>query len=74
VILCWSREANFLGKAFGREEELQLTTSEGLILMYLFLVPLLEISHFRASNIFYFFAPQGDLMSSSESNEVTETP
>lgn len=37
MILCSSREANFLGKAFGRGEELQL---KGLILRHLFLVSL----------------------------------
>lgn len=35
MILCWSPEANFLGKALGRGEELQL---KGLILRSLFLV------------------------------------
>lgn len=55
MILFWSWEANFLGKAFNRAEELQLTTFKGLILMYLFLVSLLELKHFRASNTFNFF-------------------
>lgn len=65
MVLCRSWEANFLGEASGREKELQLTTFKGLILMCLFLIFLLELKHFRASNIFYFFSPQGDFMSFS---------
>lgn len=63
IILCRSQEANFLGKAFCREEELQLTTFKGLILIYLFLLSFWDLKHFRASNVcvglFFFFSPRG---------------
>lgn len=49
MVLCCSWEASCLDEAFGRKDELKLTTFKGLMLMYLFLMSLLELSHFRTS-------------------------
>lgn len=49
MILCCSCEANCLDEAFGRKEELKLTTFKGLMLMCFFLMSLLELNNFRTS-------------------------